>query len=218
MFMRQVLDAVGSYLEQGSPPEMDNFSRWLLIQSEAEARKPAAQYQTESLESDNFMYLANLGRFSKSYTKQAFEHSSLRTVEEFTILARLWGLGACTKAEIIKELILEFSVGAEIIRRLVNQGFVAEQKSKTDKRQKIISLTTLGQEELLGVMTEAQKVSQLLNGKLSEEEKQTLHFLLSKLHGFHWDVRNVQQHESLDSILMNNGIVLKTSQDNFAEN
>lgn len=204
--MREVLDAAGQYLEAEGKPSLQDFAHWITAQHPPAVSAEA--YTTQSVESENFMFVARLNRFAKIYSKLAFSHSAIRTVEEFSILVRLWGDGPCPKSIIIHELIIEFSVGAEIIRRLVRQDFVTEQQSTEDKRQKIISISENGQKELFKVLAEVRKVSHVVNGRLSQEEKESLHFLLRKLHDFHQDQRG-DLPDNLDVILERSAIPME---------
>jgi len=190
-------------LEEHPKPDKASFANWLFVQLNTDEPDPEL-FETESVEADNFMFLANMNRFAKGYVKLALEDSVLRSAEEFAVLINLKVDGPQSKAELIREAILEFSVGAEMIKRLIKQELIAEKQDTVDKRRRIVSITQAGEAELFSVLSELRKVAQMVNGPLSLKEKSMLHFLLRKLRMFHWEVRNDQQHDSLESMIQKN--------------
>jgi len=147
-----------------------------------------------------------MNRYAKTYSKSAIHYSAFSTQEEFIYLINLKAFGGMTKMELIKKNIQEKPAGIQIINRLIQQGWVKQSVSQTDKRSKIIEITTQGLDALDAQMDKIRRATQLVAGNLTHHEKMKLIELLNKLNEFHHPIftQNIDSSELLDKVFENN--------------
>jgi DNA-binding MarR family transcriptional regulator len=126
-----------------------------------------------------------MGRYSRFYTKQALVGSKLSTADDFVYLAVLFKYGSMSKTALIQYNIQEKTTGVEVIKRLLKNGFISQSNHETDRRSKQVSISEKGQRELFSVFGKMDKVSQMIGGDLTQNEKILLLGLLKKLNDFH---------------------------------
>jgi DNA-binding MarR family transcriptional regulator len=129
-----------------------------------------------------------MNRYAKSYIKRALEGSPIQTGEEFSFMLYLVTNESLTKSELIFKNIMEKTSGMEVIKRLLKLGLVKEHEDENDKRSKRLSLTLAGRAEILKVLPTMHKVSSLVAGNLSKQERETLANLLTKLDHYHHEI------------------------------
>jgi DNA-binding MarR family transcriptional regulator len=88
-----------------------------------------------------------------------------------------------------------------VIRRLLRRGMIAESDDINDKRGKLISITEQGRDEILKILPQMGNVSEIIVGNLSNDEVNTLSYLLKKLDHFHNDIYRNKKDLSLEDIL-----------------
>ncbi|WP_037494241.1 MarR family winged helix-turn-helix transcriptional regulator [Sphingobacterium deserti] len=174
----------------GSPVNIDEFKLWLAVKvGHEKVVEPepdwAGKGQGRSADSVINTLFVHLNRYAKMYSKAAIQGSLFSTQEEFIYLINLRAFGAMTKMELIKLNIQEKPVGMQIISRLLQQGWVEQRTSSTDKRSKIITLTDTGLRVLDAQMPKIRQATQIVAGNLSHQEKLQLISLLHKLDNFH---------------------------------
>src|SRR5690606_10925256 len=104
---------------------------------------------------------------------------------DFIYLINLKALGEMTKMDLIKKNVHEKSAGMQIINRLITQGWVDQTDSKTDKRSKVLKISTKGVHVLQSQMAKIRKATEIVTGDLTRKEKMELIRLLNKLNDFH---------------------------------
>ena len=142
-----------------------------------------------------FMY-----RYAKGYLKKALRGSSLHTADEFSFLITIMTSESLRKSELIAKQIMEKTTGMEVINRLINSGLIVESADKKDKRSKIVSITKAGMDEIRSVIPLMGKVSEIIVGNLSNEEINTLAYLLKKLDYYHNDIYTKKKNLPLTDI------------------
>lgn len=144
--------------------------------------------------------IVHLNRYAKSYSKSAIFGSNFSTQEDFTYLINLKAFGEMSKMDLIKKNVHEKPVGMQIINRLINQGWIEQRNSKTDKRSKVISISKTGLQALGNQMDKIRKATSIVTGNLSQNEKMELIRLLNKLHDFHQQIydRNIDTENLLE--------------------
>lgn len=145
-------------------------------------------------------YVAHLYRFARSYTKIALEDSPLTTVDDFLYLGKVMELSHCTKTELIEHNAHEKTSGMEIIKRLLKNGFLAQEDDPNDGRSKRLTITAEGKSEFFAALESMKKSANLVGGPLSMVEKLHLMHLLQKLHTFHKPLF-AEKNASLDEML-----------------
>jgi MarR family transcriptional regulator, lower aerobic nicotinate degradation pathway regulator len=139
--------------------------------------------------------IVHLYRYAKIYSKNALFNSAFTTIDDVIFLLNLLHFGSMTKIKLIELNILEKSTGIQIINRLINKGFIAEEISVKDKRSKEICITDEGKDALNEIMENIRNASRIVVGDLYEKEKLELIRILQKLEMFH--VSNVKHARQL---------------------
>ena len=149
--------------------------------------------------------IVHLNRYAKSYSKSAIFGSNFSTQEDFTYLINLKAFGEMSKMDLIKKNVHEKPVGMQIINRLINQGWIEQRNSKTDKRSKVISISETGLQALGNQMDKIRQATSIVTGNLSQNEKMELIRLLNKLDDFHQPIydRNIDTENLLEEAFKN---------------
>ncbi len=106
-----------------------------------------------------------------------------------------------TKIQLIEKNVHEKQSGLEVIKRLLKHGLIAERDDEHDKRSKRVFLTVKGRTTFYRSLETMGKVSAIIAGKLSPEEKQQLFTLLKKLEDFHNPIFLNNRSLALDELL-----------------
>jgi DNA-binding MarR family transcriptional regulator len=72
-----------------------------------------------------------------------------------------------------------------VLKRLLRQKLIKETNHPTDKRSKLLEITTEGLSEINAILIQIQKMGSLVTGNLSKQEKIMLLGMLLNLHQFH---------------------------------
>ena len=90
-----------------------------------------------------------------------------------------------TKTALVKLNVHEKSAGIQIVNRLIKNGLVEQTRIESDKRNRMITITSKGTELLNENMENIREASKNVTEPLSVVEKVELIRLLSKLETFH---------------------------------
>lgn len=147
--------------------------------------------------------IVHLNRYAKSYSKSAIVGSEFSTQEDFIYLINLKAFGQMSKTDLIKKNVHEKPTGMQIINRLIGQGWIEQQDSKTDKRRKVITITQKGLTVLENQMDKIRQATAIVTGNLSQNEKIELIRLLNKLDDFHQAIydKNIETENLLKEAL-----------------
>lgn len=165
------------------------------------------EFRTQA--SEISVLIALMFRYAKGYIKKALKDSILQTADEFSFLITLMTFESLTKSELIAKQVIEKTSGTEIIRRLANHGLIVEFPGNKDKRNRLVSITDKGRNEILSVLPMMSRVSDIVVGNLSDEEINTLAYLLKKLDHFHNDIYVNKRKMSIDDLLNNRNYVVQ---------
>jgi DNA-binding MarR family transcriptional regulator len=165
-----------------------------------EISDPFPEYTNKTLSNISIL-LVLMYRYARIYLKQAIKGSALNTPDEFSFLITLMTYKNMRKGELINRQVMEKTSGTEVIRRLLRRGMIAESDDINDKRGKLISITEQGRNEILKILPQMGNVSEIIVGNLSNDEVNTLSYLLKKLDHFHNDIYRNKKDLSLEDIL-----------------
>lgn len=169
--------------------DLDGFKQWVVQSFTNTSSVPEPDWvgkeKGRSPESVINTFIVHMNRYAKSYSKSAINDSEFSTQEDFIYLITLKTFGAMSKMELIKENVHDKPAGMQIINRLINQGWIEQTHSETDKRTKVIRITEKGLQTLENHMGKIRKASHIVTGDLTHPEKMELIRLLSKLNEFH---------------------------------
>lgn len=180
--------------------DIEGFKRWVqdgFFEETIPAAEPywVGKENGRSAESVISTLLVHLNRYAKTYSRSAIFGSEFSTQEDFIYLINLKALGVMSKMELIKKNIHDKPTGMLTINRLISKGWVEQAASQTDKRSRIIAITTKGIEALESQMVKIKQATNIVAGDLSQHEKMELIRLLQKLDEFHQPI----YHWNLDS-------------------
>lgn len=142
-------------------------------------------------------------KYAKNYLKKALENTIINTPDEFGFLITMLGNVSFTKTELINKLVTEKTSGVETIKRLIKRGLLEEFKTLDDKKSVHVKITDFGRENIITILPTINKVTKIITGNLTEDEKLLLTNLLVKLDAFHNDIYFNDKIASIESIYAN---------------
>ena len=186
--------------------DINGFKHWIanIFHEEIASQEPTweGKENGRSPESVINTLIIHLNRYAKTYSKAVIYDSDFSTQEEFIYLINLKAFGGMSKMELIRKNIQDKPVGVQIINRLINQKWVKQSDSQTDKRSKIIQITEEGLHVLEQQMDKIRQATKIVTGDLSYSEKMLLIRLLVKLDHFHQPIfsKNIDSTELLERV------------------
>ena len=184
---------------------VEGFKNWISTNNNTVVNEPdwEGKENGRSAESVINTLIVHMNRYAKSYSKSAIVGSDFSTQEDFIYLINLKTFGEMSKMDLIKKNVHEKPVGMQIINRLINQGWIEQRNSKTDKRSKVISISETGLQALGNQMDKIRQATSIVTGNLSQKEKMELIRLLNKLDDFHQPIydRNIDTENLLREAL-----------------
>lgn len=129
--------------------------------------------------------LVHLSRYAKLQAKVAIANTTFSTPDDFIYLISLVAYGSMTKTALIKLNVHEKSAGIQIINRLISNELVEQTTIDSDKRNRMIHITSKGTELLNESMHNIREASKNVTEPLTYEEKLQLIRLLTKLENHH---------------------------------
>lgn len=142
-----------------------------------------------------------LGRYSKLMIRKGLGDFPELANEEFTYLYRLKDEPFLTKIQLIEKNGHEKQTGTQIIKRLLEAGFVEEKNDEEDKRSKRLNLTKKGKAIFHESVSNVNATSKILSGKLDANEKNDLLRILKKLNEFHAHLYSEYKNENISEII-----------------
>ncbi len=180
------------------------FKQWIADKNELKINEPDWEGKENGRSPDSVIntLLVHLNRYAKSYSKSAIYNSDFSTQEDFAYLINLQAFGEMSKMELIKKNVQDKPSGIQVINRLIKKGWVSQKASITDKRSKLITITSEGKKVLKNQMDKIRQASKIVTGNLSEQEKIKLIHLLQKLDTFHYPIylENLNTSELLETV------------------
>lgn len=126
-----------------------------------------------------------LARYSKLLIRKGLSDFPELANEEFTYIYRLKDEPFLSKIQLIEKNGHEKQTGTQIIKRLLEAGFLEEKNDTEDKRSKRLNLTQTGEEIFHESVADVNRTSRVLSGRLKDDEKTEFLTILKKLNEFH---------------------------------
>ncbi len=164
---------------------LDSFIIWLNSRLFSEGKFEKSKHSPESLDMELSFLLVMQNRYFKTYAKKVLGDSELTSPDGFSFLYHLNHTDSFRKMELIKMHHLEPPSGIEVLKRLLNKGFIEEFDDADDKRAKRIKITAKGRKELDVVMPKMSEVFSLMTAELSLNEKLHVVAFLKQMNDFH---------------------------------
>jgi DNA-binding MarR family transcriptional regulator len=204
---RQTHQRIRSVLEKWEAFDLQNpygseqdFAYWLLNQKadqnvENEFEKPlsgeeTAAFLNKSIDGVKEIYpleisaniaMTKFWRVLRNRMKVALTPLGLGNVDDFSYLASMFQLKNPTKTELILAHLQEITTGTEIIKRLVNNGWLKETPHPTDKRSKVINITEEGKAHIEKAFEVVMPISIEAYKRLNNEQLHNLYELLKTI-------------------------------------
>ena len=206
--IKELLDHIESYVKETKNSDIKEFSIYLKDKVISED----SQNKNISFNKNNYenyrsypevefsTLLTGLFRFAKHYTKKAFQHTSIKTIDEFGFLASLLRKKSLLKNELINQHLLEISTGSEILKRLIKNELIYEYPDSHDRRAKRIAITEKGKKEIMKAFDDMHKVSEIIIGKLNKQELGEALSVFNKLNYFHQHIHEKDRNTSLNEL------------------
>ncbi len=162
--IKQIIDLWEEYESNADQIQLTDFAEWLNLQVKersdlnektATSRfRSAPSLQSQALknfdEATRFMeYISRISRFNEFYTRKFFEGLPINSRLEFLFLQTVNLTGKAKKTDLINYLLVEYTTGMDIIKRLINNGLLQEALNENDKRVKLLEITEEGKDKLL---------------------------------------------------------------------
>lgn len=207
-FIMSLLEQAKNFEQSGSyktDATIEDFRRWLNDENYRRespvtllAQQPQAVYDLENEICKQFLLLS---RFSRQLIRKGLADFPQLANEEFTYLYRLMSQDGLTKMQLVEKNAHEKQTGMEIIKRLVQHGFIAESQCPDDKRSTRLSVTPLGRATFDQSVQAVTQTSLVLSGQLDTAEKLDLLAHLKKLNDFHFNLYHNHRQARIESIL-----------------
>lgn len=186
--------------------DLSGFKQWVAARVSLESKHEPdweGKDSGRSPESVINTLIVHMNRYAKTYSKSVIADSDFSTQEDFIYLINLKAFGAMTKMDLIKKNIQDKPAGMKVIDRLLQQGWVKQIDSLTDKRSKVLYVTTKGLEALDRQMLKIRQATKIVTGNLDHDEKMELIRLLTKLDAFHHPIycRNLESARLIDKVV-----------------
>ncbi|SHE50014.1 MarR family winged helix-turn-helix transcriptional regulator [Pedobacter caeni] len=189
----EVIDLIKIYEQESDHHQQDPylFGQWLneYYQKKGRPALPEPEWDGKvngrSADSVINTSLVHLYKYARLHAKAAIANTSFSTPDEFIYLISLVSFGSMTKTALIRLNIHEKSAGMQIVNRLISNGLVEQAALDSDKRNRMIHITSKGTQLLNESMQNIRIASMKVTEPLSHQEKMDLIRLLTKLENFH---------------------------------
>jgi hypothetical protein len=206
--LTNIIEAYKAYqLSAGSDKKssITDFIAWVNEQSylkdEPINAVPTANIGKYEIEAEIGKMVICLHRYSRLLIKKGLMNFPELVSEDFTYLYTLMEVESMTKIQLIEKNVHEKPTGLEVIKRLLKHGLVGERDDEMDKRSKRVFLTDKGKALFFATIEQMNKVSLIVTGNLTMEEKNQLHTLLRKLEDFHHPIFLSNKPISIDQLV-----------------
>lgn len=208
MTMLQMETIWQQYLAAGGQPDAIAFGVWL-IQHRPPVVAPAplsagstslhakgypGTYETIAKHIRVAILIARLERFLHQLTKPVLKSAGMSD-DEFVVLVTLLYLPRATKTQLLRQCLIEIPTGSELLKRMKKAGLISEMQNPDDGRSAFIEITSHGRQQLRSVFERLMQAEDAM-AVLTEQEKDTLLFLLERLdlhHSRRHDIKQVRE-------------------------
>ena len=161
--LKQLIDLWEEYEDHSTQVGLLEFAEWLTgkvaekpVKSEKStyirfSTPPVIYDQTlRNLDDETLFleYISRIARFHEFYTRKFLEGLPVNSRLEYQFLQTVNLLQKAKKTDLINLLLVEYTTGMDIIKRLINNGLLIETQNENDKRVKLLELTEEGKKLL----------------------------------------------------------------------
>lgn len=173
----------------GSKSSLTDFAIWVNKREYGKVQAADSSHEDvigrNDIDTELSKLIIFLNRYARHLIRKALAGFPELVHEDVTYLYTLMGAGSMTKMQLIEKNVHEKPGGLEVIKRLLKHGLIAERADDRDKRSKRVFLTEKGRAAFYQTLDQMEKVSGMVTGNLSPDEKKQLFVLMKKLEDFH---------------------------------
>jgi DNA-binding MarR family transcriptional regulator len=184
--LKKVIDWTEQFenqLRAGEQWTDENFAVWLSNQVTISKQKDVVSPKKPKPAITMYVYF--MYKYALFYSRKIFKNSMIYSIDDFSVLESLLPDKQLMKADVIRKNVTEKSSGNEVLKRLLRQQLIEETKNPNDKRSKLLKLTPAGFAAINAVRIQLEKMGNLVAGDLTEQEKEILITMLSRLNDYH---------------------------------
>lgn len=133
-----------------------------------------------SLQESLVHLLHRCGQLAEEHVARAIAESGL-TPRQFTILVAVARNASASQTDLVRATGVDRSTLADIVRRLVEAGFLHRRRSRDDARAYVVRLTPKAESLLEELLSKAKSAEQDLLLSITPEDRRQLMALLQKL-------------------------------------
>lgn len=174
---------------------LDAFGFWLRNRS---TRDISPEFRADDEEFDKYegasklsmqagYLIGKLHQYVMVYTKPIMKRHGLHSMDDFGYLATVQWHGTITKTKACQAMLHEITTGTDIIRRLIRLSLLKELPDKSDKRQKILQLTSKGTKVMEQLYQDFRSLPDVL-GDLDSKSRNKLLSWLMNLDSYHHQI------------------------------
>jgi DNA-binding MarR family transcriptional regulator len=161
--IKRLIELWEAYEDETNQQELLEFADWLIDKLKEkpelnfkQTRKRIKNEEPESMilikgmdEPLRFLeYISRISRLHDFYIKKYFNELPINNRLEFLFLYSVNAKKEAKKTELINIHLVDYTTGMDTIKRLVNFGLLEETQDETDKRAKLLAITTEGKRVL----------------------------------------------------------------------
>jgi DNA-binding MarR family transcriptional regulator len=210
LVLQELLTQFAAYEEQTPEQQLSltsfrNFlpkdAENLAMRSEAGEHEAALQEQGKNTETSIAILITHMYRYAKLYARRALQDNAIQSIDDFSYLVILITFESLSMKELIQKNVHEKTTGTGIIKRLIRAGLLRQFDDHKDKRSRRVSITEAGRSAVFSALESLGKVSKIVSGNLTEDEKKHISTLLIKLDHFHHEIYMDEKDINLDKII-----------------
>ena len=185
--LKEIVERLEEYQKERNTDafDLESFIIWLNTKLFSDSQVDNSIHKPEMLDMELSFLLVMQSRYYKTYAKKVLGESELTSPDGFSFLYHLKFTDSFRKMELIKMHHLEPPSGIEVLKRLLNKGFIVEFDDPDDKRAKRIKITEKGKKELQQIMPKMKEVFHQMTAELSLNEKLHAIGFLKQMNDFH---------------------------------
>lgn len=133
-------------------------------------------------------YITRIARLHDYYLKKFLEELPINSRIEYLFINSIASGGRVKKTDLINAHLTDYTTGMDIIKRLVNNGLLAEMPDTSDRRAKILEITAQGQSVLLEAERRVNEEAQMFLACTSMNKWKKTIPLFEKLNDFQSEI------------------------------
>lgn len=202
--------------EQYPEANLEDFCRHYLIKKREQENSGEISGGVLPPQIDNILLklLGRIASMGQIYSREMLKKIPEIQLDGFYYLTTLRQLGESRKTDIINHHLSELSTGIDILNRLKDNDLIEERPDPSDKRAKLIKISTKGNQLLFKCFWRMSHVGSILFDELAEDDKKLCIQLLKNVEIKHAKLALEVKNRGLDALGELNPDFSKKDKDN----